>query len=161
MAGFPMSNGISRVASAERPRGRVNELRKKEFAGRLVAAMNERGLTSGALTQRVRQFLPRESHFQPANLSQYRSGIAIPKRAYLEALCKALDIQEEELLPPLDQSLVDMAATARVPDGEAYGVVHKPLPAFLLQDEGDGRAWLQFNQRLPWSTALRIVEILG
>jgi hypothetical protein len=138
----------------------VIEPRKAEFARRLIAAMHAKGLGSAELVRKVRQHLPPGSHFQAANLSQYRSAYAIPKRTYLAALCKALDMTEEELI---SSSLVSGERKKRLPlpagAGGSEGAEH--LPAFLVQDKGDGTVWLQLNQCLPWATALRIIEVLG
>ena len=151
----------------ETSRDLLIEPRKAEFARRLIAAMESRGLGAAELTRRVRQHLPSDSPFQSANLAQYCAGAAIPKRTYREALCKALDIKEEELVPP-DEG--HAARRRRVPlwmiekgirDLNVTDGRKEDLPAFLVQDKGGGTALVQMNQELPWSKALEIAELLG
>src|SRR5260221_14698787 len=93
-----MSEATEQISAPETATAVLIEPRKAEFARRLIAAMHARGLKSAELVRKVRQHLPPGSHFQSANLSQYRAAYAIPKRMYLAALCKALGVAEEELI---------------------------------------------------------------
>src|SRR5262249_9823750 len=36
----------------------------------------------------------------------------------------------------------------------------KSMPSFRVEERGNGRAWLQINQELPWPTALWILQIM-
>lgn len=120
----------------------VKEDQKAEFAKRLTAAMLRAGLTQSAVARRAAVHMP-NGKFGRDSISGYCKGQNIPGSVKLNALARALGVEPVDLLP---FKVTPMAA--------------QTLSRLEVKDAGDGRAWLQFNQVVPWKTALEIISML-
>jgi transcriptional regulator with XRE-family HTH domain len=149
-----------------------NEGKKALFAERLRAVMAEKGLSVSSLAKLVQNELPGET-FNPVNISHYRAGRSMPRPRILRALTQALGasfaditpaladdafrappaIAADELRVSIDPAMDSDLALLAGGDG---GVI----PSFHLEDLAGGEAWLQINQRLSWSTVIKILQAL-
>jgi transcriptional regulator with XRE-family HTH domain len=116
---------------------------KVEFARRLQAAMVAKGWRQSDLARRAEKYLPANKKFGRDSISLYIRGKTLPGPVFLEALCKALEKEPDDLLP-----------TRGMP---AAGENNPPLD---VKDAGDGNAWLRVNQAVPWNTAVAILRLL-
>ncbi len=116
---------------------------KVEFARRLQAAMVQKGWRQSELARRAEAFLPKGKKFGRDSISLYIRGKTLPGPVFLEALCKALGKEPDELLP-----------TRGMP---AAGEANPPLD---VKDMNDGNVWLRVNQAVPWDIALEIMRLL-
>lgn len=127
-----------------------SDSRKRMLSERLRSLMDEQGLSVNELARRVQNELPGEK-FNPVNLSHYRAGRSLPRPRYLTALSKAVGVPAGDLLPPETPPVFEEQPVERAND---------QAPAFHVEDLADGQAWLQINQRLPWSLVLKILQAL-
>jgi transcriptional regulator with XRE-family HTH domain len=146
-------------SSQPRSRTSKSEIQQKDFALRLTAAMEERGLTVNETARRVREQLGDDAEFTTANISHYRQGRSIPRPRYLEALCRALGMRQSELLPGRGEGSAGGRANGKeLVSGDSLPQ-SATLPAFDIKDHG-GTAWIQINQQLPWPVAIKILQAL-
>jgi transcriptional regulator with XRE-family HTH domain len=139
--------------------------------------MEDRGLSVTETARRVRQYLPEGESISQASISHYRTGRALPRLRYLDALSLALGVPKSELISsgqedrdvesppsraaepakanPTDASKIDEPETRPSP-GRAPGGAQGCLQ---FVDLGD-RMHLRIDQVLPWSTGLQILKIL-
>ncbi|MDR3449369.1 MAG: helix-turn-helix domain-containing protein [Alphaproteobacteria bacterium] len=147
--------------------------RKALFSSRLRTLMAEKGLTVTVLGKLIQEQLPEKS-FNPVNISHYRSGRSLPRPPIMKALAHALDVNSDELAPPLEnhaeaqppmrgkkiamessvaaETLLHSAALLQKDPGSS--------PSFHLEDLSDGEAWIQINQRLSWNMVLKLLQVL-
>lgn len=148
------------------------EPRKEAFAKNLRKLMAERNLTVVSLGKLMEKRLPNE-RFNSVNISHYRAGRSLPRAQVLQALSEALGVTSEELL----QGVIDEAGGPGSQDpslaieaereaghppstlGESINAL-KDVPSFHVEDLPDGKAWLQINQQLSWSTVIKILQAL-
>jgi transcriptional regulator with XRE-family HTH domain len=151
-----------------------NEGKKALFAERLRAVMAEKGLSVSSLAKLVQNELPGET-FNPVNISHYRAGRSMPRPRILRALTQALGASFADITPALaddafrappaiaaDEQRVSIdpatdSDLALLAAGDGAGGV---IPSFHLEDLAGGEAWLQINQRLSWSTVIKILQAL-
>lgn len=142
---------------------------KANFARDLRRLMDERQLTVTALAELMQDRLPGK-RFNPVNLSHYRSGRSVPRPEIMAALCQALGVEVSELAGiqtgPM-QAANDHKLRANGAEFKlAPERTDKPLgleaapPSFHLEDLKDGQAWIQINQRLSWSTVIKLLQVL-
>lgn len=124
------------------PEGAAKDAVKIEFARRLQQAMADRGLNQSELARRAAEHMP-SGEFGRYNISNYIVARALPGPAHLKALCDALGVGVQDLLPSRGVPSADDRA-----------------PAMDVRSLGDGRAWLRVNQALDWPTALKVMSIL-
>ncbi|HEY8382521.1 MAG TPA: helix-turn-helix transcriptional regulator [Microvirga sp.] len=118
------------------------------FAELLAAAIEQKGWSQAETAREVTRHLPEGEHFSPVNLHHYLQGRSLPRAKYREALAKALDLDA----PP---RIVRARRRRR-----ASPAAEEPNPTIRLQDMQDGQARLQLDQVVPWTVALRVLEIL-
>ncbi len=116
---------------------------RMEFARRLQRAMIEKGWTQSELARRAAAHAPGRRMIRD-NISKYIRGRVLPGPLHLQALCKALGMKPEELLPTRGTQAGGGPAT----------------PSLDLRDLQDGTAWLRVNQAVPMSVALEIARLL-
>jgi transcriptional regulator with XRE-family HTH domain len=134
-----------------------------DFGSRLQDAIRERGWTAGETAKRVREQLGEGARFTPANISHYTRGRSIPRVRYLDALSAVLGIDKRELMGQDNSPIQVNSQRKQAIDGEHQ---HEPLvgpstapPPFHLEDRGS-EVWLQINQQVPWSVALKLLQAL-
>jgi transcriptional regulator with XRE-family HTH domain len=149
-----------------------NSRRKSLFAERLRVVMTAKGLTVTATARLLQERLP-EKKFNPVNMSHYLAGRSFPRPPILEALSDALGVSPEDLAPsatgkpalvasndrlvaPILNGGADRSSVSTDRDDDAVA----SIPAFNLEDLASGEAWLQINQRLSWSTVIKILQVL-
>jgi transcriptional regulator with XRE-family HTH domain len=159
----------------------LNDWRRKRLSERLRALMEEKGLSVATAARLVQQQLPGGS-FNSANISHYRAGRSLPRPDVLKALSAVLNVEPEELAPSKVNGQVGhsngMMGLAIVDDGNresgahdsdssvsssagaANGLALGSVPEFNITDLAGGEALLQINQRLSWSTVIRILQAL-
>ena len=146
--------------------------RKRHLATRLRALMTERGLTVAETARLIRERLDGDT-FNLVNISHYRAGRSLPRPRVLKALSEVFGVEPTDLVPEaaaepeastmLDDGLNELAIkvdAATFADLVSKGRMPDELPPFNLVDLPNGEAWLQINQRMPWSTVLKIIQIL-
>ena len=138
------------------------EPRKLEFARRLRALMDSKGIGPSELARQAKALLPAGNKFQAANVRQYIGGLSIPKAEYLEALCSALGVSATDVVPVDTNNSSrrrvapwSVALSAGVAD-ISVGHVHQ----LTARDLGDGRLWLSFSESVSWDTALKVLALL-
>lgn len=116
---------------------------KAEFAKRLQRAFVAKGWNQSELARRAEDQLPPGESFGRYNISTYIRGKSLPGPTHLKALCDALGCAPEDLLP-------------------ARGVqsAGADVPPLDVRDIGDGTVWLRVNQAVPWSDAIKVMQIL-
>jgi transcriptional regulator with XRE-family HTH domain len=157
------------------PDGAASNVGKKAlFAERLRAVMAEKRLSVSSLAKLVQDQLPGET-FNPVNISHYRAGRSMPRPRILRALTQALGASFEDIAPsmaddafhtppaitgeqkiPADAAGADPDLALLAANDAAPGAI----PSFHLEDLAGGEAWLQINQRLSWSTVIKILQAL-
>jgi transcriptional regulator with XRE-family HTH domain len=148
--------------------------KKALFAERLRAIMAEKRLSVSSLAKLVQNELPGET-FNPVNISHYRAGRSMPRPRILRALTQALGASFEDIAPATADEAFRappaIASEQKVPiDGPGTDpdlallagndMAPGAIPSFHLEDLAGGEAWLQINQRLSWSTVIKILQAL-
>jgi transcriptional regulator with XRE-family HTH domain len=150
----------------------LNEWRRRRLSERLRALMDEKGLSVTAAAKQVLERLPGDS-FNPANISHYRAGRSLPRPCVLKALSAVLDVDPEDLAP---SQVSEVGAFAILDEDDGLegvarheapisalgsdGLSLNSIPAFQIKDLPGGEALLQINQRLSWTTVIRILQAL-
>jgi transcriptional regulator with XRE-family HTH domain len=116
---------------------------KAEFARRLQQAFTAKGWTQSELARQAENKLPKGHEFGRYNVSTYVRGKSLPGPVHLKALCDALGLKPEDLLP-----------------SRGVRQAGSDVPALDVRDMADGNVWLRINQAVPWPTALKIMELL-
>lgn len=116
---------------------------KREFAKRLQHMMTEKGWNQSDMARAAAKFMP-DKKFNRDNISLYVRGSQLPGPVRLKALCKALGVDQDKLLPA--------GAVATVDEGS---------PPLALRPLGNGNDWLQVNQAVPHDVAMQIMVLLG
>lgn len=116
---------------------------KQEFARRLQRAMVKKGWTQSELARQAARFAPNKQMIRD-NISKYIRAKVLPGPLHLAALCKALGMEPDELLP-----------TRGMPSAGGHD-----RPPFDMRFLEDGNAWLRINMAVPQSVALKIAELL-
>ena len=155
----------------------VKAAQKADFADRLKAAIDRKGWSMSETARRTADFLQDGEKFGRAHVWHYVQGRALPRVRYLEALSLALEVRpgdlmpgdwdvEQEVAPPKrgERSAPGSPKAARAPviekasqapgaSGAGAGMVH-------VRDYGDGTALLEVSERVAWTTALSVLQIL-
>jgi transcriptional regulator with XRE-family HTH domain len=116
---------------------------KREFAKRLQKLMTDKGWNQSDLARAAAKFMAYKK-FNRDNVSLYVRAQQLPGPVRLRAMAKALDIKEEQLLPP--------GAVASVDEG---------APPLAMRPLGSGNVWLQINQAVSQEIAMQVVTLLG
>ena len=127
------------VSSALLPKEAV----KAEFARRLQHAFTQTGWTQSELARQAELRLPKGHTFGRYNVSTYVRGKSLPGPVHLKALCDALGLKTDDLLPT-----------------RGVRQAGSDVPPLDVRDMADGNVWLRINQAVPWPTALKIMELL-
>lgn len=135
------THNLTEADSALLPR----DLALAEFSRNLYNALAKSGWSQSELARNANLFLP-EGHktLGRDSISLYINGKTLPRPTILKALAEALKMRPDELMP---QKVAPSVLTASNP----------PLD---VKDAGNDTAWLRINQRVPWATALEIMQIL-
>jgi len=134
---------INSVASDENMEGAPGSVARREFARRLSRMLVDKGWNQSELARRAAAYMPDGKAMGRDNISSYVRGRTMPTPVKLDALCKTFDCQPADLLP-----------TRGVPN------VTSDAPAVSVRDAGEGNAWLQINQNVPWPVAIDILGLL-
>lgn len=129
---------LNPVPSAGAPSSRP----KLEFAKRLQHALTEKGWSQADLARAVAKHMP-SGEFGRDSISHYVRGLQMPGPVRLKAICKALGITREALIP----------------EG-SYATAEDGAPPFAIKSTTGEMVWLQVNQAVPMDTAIQIREIL-
>lgn len=116
---------------------------KNEFAKRLQHLMTEKGWNQSDMARAAAKFMP-DKKFNRDNISLYVRASQLPGPVRLKALCKALGVEQDKLIPA--------GAVATVDEGS---------PPLALRPLGNGNDWLQVNQAVPHDVAMQIMVLLG
>jgi transcriptional regulator with XRE-family HTH domain len=167
---------LGAIASAEAHGAAVaaltlNDQRKQRLSGRLRSLMDQRGLSVSVAAKLVQEQLPGSS-FNATNISHYRAGRSMPRPRVLRALGRVLGVDPEDLTSTragateitaddavgdqIDGGMRNLVSIASLSeDGSSRTVMR-----FHVTDLPDGEALLRINQKLSWSTVIRILKVL-
>jgi transcriptional regulator with XRE-family HTH domain len=115
---------------------------RREFGRRLYQAISRRGWNQSELARQAARHMP-DMKFGRDCVSTYVRGLALPSPSHLNALCKALDMVPQDLLPSRVVPSVDMT-----------------IPPFEMTEVGGGKARLRVNTDVSWTTAAKILLLL-
>lgn len=132
--------------------------------------MAEKDLTVTATAKLVQQRLSGEP-FNAVNITHYRAGRSLPRPRILRALSDALGVDPQDLAPlptagthnilmTNGGELIETEAAPKAGRNRTSDDSINSIPAFNLEDMLGGEAWLQINQRLSWSTVIKILQVL-
>jgi transcriptional regulator with XRE-family HTH domain len=117
---------------------------KSEFGNRLHRMIMLAGMNQSDLARRASEHMPAGKKIGRDSISSYVRGRQLPGPVHLKAICDALGVTRDELLPM--RGVPHTAVTA--------------LPHLKVEDAGDGMALVQVNQMLPWADALAVMAII-
>ncbi|MFD0934615.1 helix-turn-helix domain-containing protein [Methylobacterium trifolii] len=118
------------------------------FASVLRAAMRNKGLSAADLSRAIQKEIPA---FSPGNISHYLAGRSIPRTQVLNVISQMLDVGLQEY------TLMERKLS-RISYSEETDSLGN-LSALSVSDAGDGQAFVQINQTVPWSIAIEILKI--
>jgi transcriptional regulator with XRE-family HTH domain len=146
---------------------------KADFAVRLKAAIERKGWSMSETARRASGFLGKGEKFGRAHIWHYVQGRALPRARYLEALSLALEVRPDDLMPmdfarePVEADVRGASAAISEAGRAQRSEKASPLSSSVssagmvhLRDYGDGTALLEVSERVPWETALAILQIL-
>ena len=118
-----------------------------EMGRRLTVLLNERNWNQADFVRAAAKHMPNDNRFGPDNASNFVNGRRKPTRPFLIAMCKALNVEEKDILPDL---------LLKGP-GE-----HVPATPALLSDVlgKPGIVRLYVDRELPLKEALTILRAL-
>ncbi len=116
---------------------------KVEFARRLQAAMHRKGWNQSELSREAQKHMPLGKPLGRDSVSGYIRAQTMPLPLKLDALCGALGVTREDLVP--------------MKGCQSAGDDNPPLD---VRDIGDGMAQLRVNQTVRWADAVEILRIL-
>jgi transcriptional regulator with XRE-family HTH domain len=168
-----MKASRSRRASSSRP-APAPATPKAIFANRLRSLMDSHGLTVAETVRRANEHMPKGKSLSKASVSQYRSGRSVPRQPSLDALGAALGVRPSDLLGssqkpakagPARRASAELRdrviAKGRTGPSRADVVRAESSPQDRLAIEDCGEeVHIRFDQRVPWSVAVRIFEAL-
>ena len=136
--------------------------------------MSEQGITIAETVRRMGEHLPGGESISRASISQYRTGRAIPRAQYMEALSLALGVEKSELiavpnspLSPLEDCAhlqahcepQDSLAAAPMLSCTVAPHPDEAADKVGIRDLGTG-VHLKIDQRVTWDVALIILGAL-
>jgi transcriptional regulator with XRE-family HTH domain len=147
---------MPRSSSTHKPGERRVDRREQAslFSKRLKDAIARRGWTAAETARRVREHLGKDGTFTQANIGHYLSGRSRPRARYLTALSAALGTGEEYFGQDNLSSKGEVTNLAKLGPAD-----DNSPPPFHLEDRGC-EVWLEINQQVPWSVALKILRML-
>ena len=166
-----MKASRSRRASSSRP---APATPKAIFANRLRSLMDSHGLTVSETVRRANEHMPKGKSLSKASVSQYRSGRSVPRQPSLDALGAALGVRPSDLLgssPKHAKAGAARKASNQLRDrviakgrtgpsrADVLSAESSPQHRLAIEDCGD-EVHIRFDQRVPWSVAVRIFEAL-
>ncbi|HEX2137071.1 MAG TPA: helix-turn-helix domain-containing protein [Microvirga sp.] len=132
---------------------------KADFAERLRGAMERKGWSASEVARQVARHLETRDKFGRAHIWHYLQGRALPRSRYLLALSRALEVEPGELLPDRSVPIYEPARPS-VFEGRSGASSNDQADLVHVRDFGDGTAMLEVHKRLPWETALQLIQIL-
>jgi transcriptional regulator with XRE-family HTH domain len=121
---------------------------RANFAARLRAAIANKGWTATVVVHHVSRSLGNGNKFSRSHLCHYMHGRALPRPRYLLALSRTLGIEPRELLPDR-------------PDLTDHPTAPPPwVDMVQVRDDSHGTALLEMSHRMPWQTAVKVMQIL-
>jgi transcriptional regulator with XRE-family HTH domain len=155
------------------------EVTKQQFASRLRRVMDEKGLSSNEIADRMREQLPEGETFATSNLSHYRQGRSVPRPKYLAVLSTALGVSTSDLLPggleetPRESDVPRVIRSRRGRWARRRGTADVSIAARIeppadadhsasmvsMEDKGK-MVHLKLDQLVSWDVALTILNAL-
>lgn len=116
---------------------------KREFARRLQSARIDKGFNQSELARAAAKHMS-DRKFGRDLIGPYERALKLPSPAHLSAMARALGKTPEWLMP-----------FRGVP-----GSTKNALISADMKDVGDGDAWIRINEKVPFETALKIMEMV-
>lgn len=132
---------------------------KANFAERLRAALQRKGWSESEAARQVSRHLENGDKFGRAHIWHYLRGRTLPRSRYLLALSRALEVDPSELLPDRTVPLYEPTRPS-LAGGPSGAPANDQADLVHVRDFGDGTAMLEVHKRMPWETALEVVQIL-
>lgn len=126
------------------PSGVPESAKRMEFGRRVEAAMLKKGWNQSELARRAEEHMPKGKRFGRDSISNYIKGSNFPTPINLDALCKALGMKPEDLIP-----------------GQMFLRAKDDMPPLDIRGLGDGSAWVRVNQRVSFDIAMKIMALLN
>ncbi len=120
----------------------ISEVRR-EFGRRIQRIITEKGWNQSELSKQATKFMPGKRPLTRDNVSKYVRGQQIPGPVRMRALCKALGVEPEDLVP--------IGAVQSVDDD---------APPLRVDTLADGRVFLRLNQVTDMDIAMKIMALL-
>jgi transcriptional regulator with XRE-family HTH domain len=117
------------------------EWQLKEFSRRLRQKLNEKGWNQSELARRMAPLLPNNRTGRD-NISKYVRGKVLPLPHHLAAMCRVLECEPSDLLPP-------------VPDRNG-----KDQSGLRYEQRNDGTVLLYVNRVFPENVAYKALTLL-
>ncbi len=131
--------------------------RSSSFGQQIEAAMARKGWTRAETARQVTQLLPEGETFNAVNLTHYINGRSQPRAKYREALLTVLD------LDPAQMAAADKPVGSDRPMPIVPNLIPEDDPKHSIvqiEDLGEGMVRLQIRAVIPWSAALKILELV-
>ncbi len=116
---------------------------RAEFGRRLQHMLKERNWNQSDLARAATKHMPGKKQFRRDNISNYVRGQQVPGPVRMKALCEALGVSRDDLLPPFAVRSVDSL-----------------VPPLDMRSQPDGRVYLRVNQVVDQVIAMQIITLL-
>lgn len=127
------------------------------FARNLRNAMDRKGYTQATLMHRANVYASKDRQISRSNISEYCSGKRMPGPARLNAICRALDIEPDDLMPLSYSPAARNPRRARSANARPGSVRGRTE----VHDMGEGKAHLIIDRLVDWETVTAITKILN
>jgi transcriptional regulator with XRE-family HTH domain len=125
------------------PAGATIEALKREFGRRIQHYLTEKMWNQSDLAREATKHMPGKEDFRRDNVSNYVRGKQLPGPVRMKALCAALGVSQDQLVPAGAISMVDEEA-----------------PPLEMRSVGEGRVSLKLNQIVDQGVAMQIIALL-
>lgn len=122
------------------PVGASKSAIRREFANRLLWYMAEKGWNQSELARRAND--AGSERVARDDISSYVRRHRLPGSMKARQIAAALDVALSDLIP------------------SAKPGAHRDQPDLEMRSAGDGSVWLKLERRLPYATALKVLELL-
>ncbi len=140
---MPKQRQINTPPGEVLPDGAPIDAIKADFAKRLQAEMERKGWNQSELARQASVHM-KGGRVGRDSVSPYIRGKTLPGPLHLSGIAKALQVEPKDLIPNINMLSVDAK-----------------LPPIEVKDLGEGKAWLRVNKAVPWSVAVKVMQMVA